>query len=88
MTTTTPIGAPRMRALVERGRARPLLEGYFPVPVELDGWWWHVPAQPPPGVGRDAFVPTPAEIADELVRLAARRRAADDAVHGGGVESP
>jgi hypothetical protein len=85
----TAIAAQRMRELVEQGRARPLLPGYFPVPVELDGRWWHVPAQPPPEVDPEAFVPAPAEVAVELARLAARRRAADQALDpAGGADSP
>jgi hypothetical protein len=80
---TATIAAQRMRELVEQGHAWPLLAGYFPVPVELDGRWWHVPTQPTPAVDLDSFVPAPAAVADELARLAARRRAADDAMRRG-----
>lgn len=89
MTDTAPIAAEHMREFVRQGRARPLLQGYFPAPVELDGRWWHVPAEPAPGGDRDAFVLTPAAVAAELATLAARRRAADDALHhGGGADPP
>lgn len=81
MTTTAAIAAQPMQELLEQGHARPLLEGYFPVPVKLNGRWWHVPTQPPPGVDPDAFVPAPAATADEYARLAARRCAADNAAH-------
>lgn len=88
MTVTTAIAAQRMQELVEQGHAWPLLAGYFPVPVEMDGCWWHVPAQPPPGVDPSAFVPAPAAVADELGQLTARCRGADDAVHRGGGTDP
>jgi hypothetical protein len=85
----TAIAAQRMREFVEQGHARPLLAGYFPVPVEMDGRWWHVPTEPPPELGSDAFVPAPAAVAAELARLAVRRRAADQALHpAGGADSP
>ncbi|MHA6797546.1 hypothetical protein ACVGVM_29165 (plasmid) [Pseudonocardia bannensis] len=71
------ITAADMRRLLAEGRARPLLAGHFPVPVELDERWWHVP-----DTGGEAgdFVPAPAELAATFAQLAARRRAADAAV--------
>jgi hypothetical protein len=33
----------RMRWLVETGQAHPLLPGFFPAPVQVDGVWWFSP---------------------------------------------
>ncbi|MGQ0577120.1 MAG: hypothetical protein ACT4RN_23395 [Pseudonocardia sp.] len=76
MTGGPAIAGDRMRELIEHGRARPLLPGRFPVPVLLDGHWWHQPADASDAV----FVRAPVPMAAELAVLDARRRAADRAV--------
>lgn len=89
-----PIPAERMRELLAAGRVHPLLPGHFPVPVILDGQWWHLPeagattgaraeaamgTAPATAVG-GVFVPATAEQAARFTVLAQRRGAADQAV--------
>lgn len=69
-----------MWTLLQDGTGRALMEGHFPVPVEIAGHWWHVPADPPAGAATGDFVPAPQPLARTFARLAARRRAADAAV--------
>jgi hypothetical protein len=88
VTGTDTVDAASMQQLLAQGRARPLLEGHFPVPVELDGQWWHVPADPPPGADPGVFVPAPARLAAQFERLAARRHAADEAARRAGCGPP
>lgn len=76
MTHARAIPAVDMEQLLESGRARALLDGHFPVPVEIDGQWWHVPADPPANSGIGDFVQAAESLAAEFARLAARRRAA------------
>jgi hypothetical protein len=85
---TGTIAGARMQQLLAHGSAQPLLEGHFPVPIYLDGQWWQVPADPPPGAHSDAFLPAPARLAAEFERLASRRRPADDAVQRAGSGPP
>jgi hypothetical protein len=49
-----PLSVGQVRELLDRGVAEPLLANDFPVPVRLDGHWWHLPddfATPPPTPG-------------------------------------
>lgn len=79
-----PIPAGRMWELLTAGRAHPLLPGHFPVPVVLDGQWWHLPAGEPAGAPQakegGEFVPATAEQAARFTVLAQRRGAAEQAV--------
>jgi hypothetical protein len=40
---TEVISEDRMRTLVDTGAAQPLLPGFFPAPVRVDGVWWYSP---------------------------------------------
>ncbi|MGD9531937.1 MAG: hypothetical protein AB7I38_11620 [Dehalococcoidia bacterium] len=67
------VATTRMRKLVDAGIARPLLPGRFPVPVELEGRWWHVPS-----AGTEVvFVPAARALAAQLADLDARYLAAN-----------
>lgn len=82
------IPAGQMREHLAAGRARPLLPGYFPVPVVLDGQWWHVPVTDTADRDRREFVPATAEQTTRFTALAGRRAAADQAVHAADRDGP
>ena len=49
-----PLSVGQVRELLDGGVAEPLLADDFPVPVRLDGHWWHLPddsTTPPPTPG-------------------------------------
>lgn len=78
----TSIPTAEVERLLQQGTAQPLLEDHFPVPVMLEGRWWHLPST----AGHDGadpeaerFVLAPAEQAALFTALAVRRRTAQDA---------
>lgn len=78
--STPSIPAAEMQERLQNQTALPLLEDHFPVPVRLDGRWWHVPHQAQTGVADNAFVPASPAASDRYEQLLARRQAADGAV--------
>ena len=79
----------QVRELIDRGVAEPLLGDDFPVPVRIDGQWWHLPDDPttPPTEpvtrgGQDTaghYRRSPPQLAAQLDRHARRLQAADAA---------
>jgi hypothetical protein len=82
--TEATLAAAEVHELLQAGTARPLLEGHFPVPVQIDGKWWYVPTNPATGAEPDTFVPADNALAAEFEQLARRRRAAETAVRDRG----
>jgi hypothetical protein len=73
----------QVRELVDRGVAEPLLGDDFPVPVRLDGHWWHLSdastAPPPTRGAHDTaghYRRSPRELAAQLDQHARRLAAA------------
>lgn len=61
--------------LLQAGHAEPLLPGHFPVPVLLEGRWWHMSAargDPLPGVGAAVYEPAAPAVAALFARQHAR----------------
>ncbi len=79
-----------MRGHIADGTARALLPGHFPVPVELDGRWWHVPDEVPDETADEVFVPADGVQARLFAALARRQAAAEHAVaeHDAGPGGP
>lgn len=71
------INAHEMTDLVARGKARPLMTGYDPVPVHHQGQWWHIPADAAPDA---PYVPATTEQHQIFDDLAHRLALADAAV--------
>jgi hypothetical protein len=83
----TTLAAARVLELLQDGAARPLLEGHFPVPVQIDGQWWHVPTNPASGAEPDTFVPADSALVAEFDRLARRSYAAAAAAQDRGEQA-
>lgn len=66
--------------LLEAGRAEPLLPDHFPVPVLLDGRWWHLPSR----AGDAVYEPAPPAVAALFARQHARLAAAGERTHPAG----
>jgi hypothetical protein len=87
---TGQLGVEQVRDLLDRGVAVPLLGADFPVPVRIDGQWWHLPdddTDGAPGAARHGQDPagyyrrSPPQLAAQLDRHARRLAAASGQQH-------
>lgn len=60
--------------LLDAGHAQPLLPGHFPVPVLIEGEWWHLPDRRP-AASREVAPPIAAMFGRQHARLSAAREA-------------
>jgi hypothetical protein len=74
-----------MRQLLHRDEAHALMPDHFPVPVRVDGVWWHVPTAAP---ADGDFEPAPPAAAAEFDRLDAKLTTAHGEGDAGDAEPP